>query len=152
MSGGGMKISTKGRYGTRMLVDLALHEGEGPVQLKDIAGRQEISLQYLEHIVGPLIAAGIIRSVRGARGGVLLNRRPEEITLSEIVNTLEGTLCVVECLKSPESCDRYEFCIVREIWYNLKDAMNGILESTTLQALVEKQKMNVKSVAPMYYI
>ena len=147
-----MKISTKGRYGTRMLVDLAFHEGEGPVQLKDIAGRQGISLQYLEHLVGPLIAAGIIRSVRGARGGVLLRKRPEEIKLSEIVNALEGSLCVVDCLSSPESCTRYEFCPVREIWCKLKDAMYGILESTTLQWLVEKQKKNVKPVEPMYYI
>ena len=147
-----MKISTRGRYGTRMLVDLALHEGEGPVQLKDIAGRQGISLQYLEHLVGPLIAAGIIRSVRGARGGVLLRKRPEEIRLSEVVNALEGSLCVVDCLNNPESCTRYEFCSVREIWYNLKDAMNGILESTTLQGLVEKQRKKVKPVEPMYYI
>ena len=147
-----MKISTRGRYGTRMLVDLALHEGEGPVQLKDIAERQQISLQYLEHLVGPLIAAGIIRSVRGARGGVLLRKRPEEIRLSEVVNALEGSLCVVDCLNNPESCTRYEFCSVREIWYNLKDAMNGILESTTLQGLVEKQRKKVKPVEPMYYI
>ena len=147
-----MKISTRGRYGTRMLVDLALHEGEGPVQLKDIAERQQISLQYLEHLVGPLIAAGIIRSVRGARGGVLLRKRPEEIKLSEIVNALEGSLCVVDCLDNPESCTRYEFCSVREIWYNLNDAMNGILESTTLQVLVEKQRKKVEPVEPMYYI
>jgi Rrf2 family transcriptional regulator, cysteine metabolism repressor len=147
-----MKISTKGRYGTRMLFELALHEGEGPVQLKDIAQRQGISLQYLEHLVGPLIAAGIIRSVRGARGGVLLRKRPEEIKLSEVVYALEGPLCVVDCLTSPESCTRYEFCTVREIWYNLKGAMDGILESTTLQELVEKQKKKVKPVEPMYYI
>jgi Rrf2 family cysteine metabolism transcriptional repressor len=135
-----------------MLVDLALHEGESPVQLKDIAERQQISLQYLEHLVGPLIAAGIIRSVRGPRGGVLLRKRPEEIKLSEIVNALEGSLYVVDCLNSPESCTRYEFCTVREIWCNLKDAIDGILESTTLQGLVEKQKKKLKPVEPMYYI
>jgi Rrf2 family cysteine metabolism transcriptional repressor len=147
-----MKISTKGRYGTRTLVDLALHEGEGPVQLKDVAERQQISLQYLEHLVGPLIAAGIIRSIRGARGGVLLRKQPEEIKLSEIVNALEGSLCVVDCLNSPESCPRYELCAVREIWLELKDAMNGILESTTLQDLADRQKKKVKPSEPMYYI
>jgi Rrf2 family protein len=147
-----MKISTKGRYGTRTLVDLALHEEEGPVQLKDIAERQQISLHYLEHLVGPLIAAGIIRSVRGARGGIWLAKRPNEIKLSEIVNILEGSLCIVDCLDNPESCGRYEYCAAREIWCELEDAMNDILESTTLRDLVERQKKKVQPKEPMYYI
>jgi Rrf2 family cysteine metabolism transcriptional repressor len=147
-----MKISTKGRYGTRTLVDLALHEGEGPVQLKDIAERQQISLQYLEHLIGPLIAAGIIRSIRGARGGILLVKRPQDIKLSEIVNILEGSLCIVDCLSNPESCTRYEYCAARDIWCELKDAVNDILESTTLQNLVERQKKKIRPKEPMYYI
>ena len=147
-----MKLSTKGRYGTRTLVDLALHEGEGPVQLKDIAERQQISLQYLEHLIGPLIAAGIIKSVRGARGGIWLAKRPQDIKLSEIVKILEGSLCIVDCLGNPESCDRYEYCATRDIWCELKNAMNDVLEATTLQDLVERQKKKVQPKEPMYYI
>jgi Rrf2 family protein len=133
-------------------MDLALHEGEGPVQLKDIAERQQISLQYLEHLVGPLIAAGMIRSVRGARGGIWLVKRPQDIKLSEIVNILEGSLCIVDCLSNPESCARYEYCAARDIWCELKDAMNDVLESTTLQDLVERQKEKAQPKEPMYYI
>jgi Rrf2 family protein len=147
-----MKISTKGRYGTRTLMDLALHEGEGPVQLKEIAERQQISLQYLEHLIRPLIAAGMIKSVRGARGGIWLVKQPQDIKLSEIVNILEGSLCIVDCLNNPESCDRYKYCAARDIWCELEDAMNDILESTTLWDLVERQKTKVQPKEPMYYI
>jgi len=86
-----MKLSTRGRYGTRALLELALHQGEGPILLKDIARRQQISVQYLEHLITPLIAGGILRSTRGARGGVSLTRSPEQIKLSEVVQLLEGS-------------------------------------------------------------
>ena len=87
-----MRLSTKGRYGTRALLELALRQGEGPVPLRDIAQRQQISLPYLQHLITPLIAAGIVRSIRGARGGVLLARPPEEIRLSEIIQLLECSI------------------------------------------------------------
>ena len=147
-----MKLSTKGRYGTRALLDLALHRGEGPVLLKDIAQRQEISPWYLEHLIAPLIAGGIIRSARGIGGGVSLARPPEQVRLSEVVQLLEGSIVPVECVSNPEVCSRSKFCVTRDIWAELKRAMNGVLESTTLQDLVERQKRKEQPEEVMYYI
>ncbi len=147
-----MKISTRGQYGTRALLELALHQGEGPVLLRDIAQRQQISLQYLEHLISPLIAGGIVRSTRGAKGGVSLARAPEEIRLSEVVRLLEGSVAPVECVDNPEACNRSELCVTRDIWGELKQAIDGVLESTTLKDLVERQKRKERPEAEMYYI
>jgi len=147
-----MKLSTRGRYGTRLLLELALHSGDGPVQLKDIAQRQDISLGYLEHLVTPLIAAGMVRSVRGAHGGVWLAKSPWEIKLSEVVGLFEGSTAPVDCLNDPEACPRSGFCATRDVWAELKEAMDGVLESTTLQDLVERQKSKQKPTEAMYHI
>jgi len=143
-----MKLSTKGRYGTRALLDIALHQ-EGLVPLKDIAQRQQISLPYLEHLIAPLIEGGVIRSTRGVGGGVSLGKSPEEIKLSEVIGLLEGSLAPVKCVTDPSVCNLSEFCVTRDIWRELKTAMDGVLESTTLQDLVERQKGKGQ---PMYYI
>jgi len=135
-----MKLSTRGRYGTRALVDLALHSGKGPVLLKDIARRQEIPLAYLGHIITPLLAAGIIKSTRGARGGVSLLKPPEKIRLSDVIQALEGSIAPVECVNSPEFYPRSDVCVTRDVWAEVKRAMDGVLQSTTLQDLVERQK------------
>jgi len=147
-----MKLSTKGRYGTRALLELALHYSEGPIPLKDIARSQQISLQYLEHIVTPLVASGIIRSTPGARGGVWLNRPPQEIKLSEVIGLLEGSIAPVECINDPKYCSRSALCVTRDLWSELKKVMNGVLESTTLQDLVERQKRKEQPEEVMYYI
>ena len=147
-----MKLSTRGRYGTRALFELALHQGETPVLLRDIAERQRISLPYLEHLITPLIAAGIVRSIRGARGGVLLARGPEEIKLSEVIQILEGSVAPVECVNNPGICSRSASCVTRDVWGELKKVMTGVLESTTLQDLVERQKRKGQSEEAMYYI
>lgn len=147
-----MKLSTKGRYGTRVLLDLALHQGEGPAPLKDVAQRQEISLQYLEHLITPLIAVGMVRSIRGARGGVLLARAPEEIKLSEVVELLEGSIALVDCVNDPGICTRSKFCVTRDIWDELKRAMNRVLEATTLHDLVERHMQKRQSEPAMYHI
>jgi len=140
-----MKLSTKGRYGVRALLDLALHSGEGPVLLKDIAQRQEISLPYLEHLITPLIAGGIVKSTRGARGGILLLRHPREIKLSEVIQLLEGSIAPVECVNHAKICPRSHLCVTRDIWGEMKKAMNGVLETTTLQELVERQRQKEAS-------
>lgn len=147
-----MKLSTRGRYGTLALLDLALHWGNEPVPLKDVARRQDISLHYLEHLIAPLISAGIVGSTRGARGGVQLVRPPHEVKLSEVIQLLEGSTAPVECLNNPESCSRYDICVTRDIWDELKKAIDGVLESTTLQDLVERQKKKDQSTKAMYYI
>jgi Rrf2 family cysteine metabolism transcriptional repressor len=135
-----MKLSTRGRYGLRALLDLAVHRGEGLVLLKDIARRQEVSLPYLEHLIAPLIAAGLVKSTRGARGGVLLLKPPADIRLSEVVQVLEGPIAPVDCLNNPALCHRSAFCVTRDIWVELKEAMSQVLDSTTLQDLVERQR------------
>jgi len=147
-----MKLSTRGRYATRALLDLALHRGGGPTLLKDIAQRQQISVRYLEHLITPLIAGGILRSTRGARGGVWLTKSPEEIRLSEVIQLVEGPLSVVECINNPEICSRSAFCVTRDVWDELKKVMNEVLESTTLQDLVERQKQKEQVVTAMYHI
>jgi len=135
-----MKLSTRARYGTRALLDLALHSGEGAVPLKDIARRQEISLPYLEHLITPLMAGGLVRSTRGARGGVLLLKHPRDIKLSEVLQLLEGSIAPVDCVNNPKICPRSDLCVTRDIWGDMKKVMDGVLESTTLQDLVERQK------------
>ena len=147
-----MKLSTRGRYGTRALLELALNWGGGPVLLKDVAQRQQISLHYLEHLITPLIAAGLVRSTRGARGGVSLARPPQEIRLSDVIQLLEGSIAPVECVNNPETCPRSDFCATRDLWSELKKAVDGVLESTTLQDLVERQKRKEKPREAMYYI
>ena len=147
-----MKLSTRARYGTRALLDLALHQSEELVSLKDIAQRQRISLQYLEHLMTPLIAAGMVRSVRGPKGGVSLAKPPKQILLSEIIQRLEGSTAPVECVDNPKLCPRSELCVTRDIWDELKKAMNGVLESTTLQNLVERQESKKTPQEAMYYI
>ena len=147
-----MKLSTRGRYGTRVLLDLALHRDEEPVLLKNIARRQQISLPYLEHLIAPLIAGGVVRSTRGPRGGVSLAKPPEEVRLSEIIQLLEGSIAPAECVNNPGVCTRSGFCVTRDVWSQLKEAMNGVLESTTLQDLVERQKTKERPKEAMYYI
>ena len=147
-----MKLSTRGRYGTMALLDLALHWGNEPVPLKEIAHRQNISLPYLEHLIAPLIGAGIVGSTRGARGGVQLVRSPGEVKLSEVIPLLEGSTAPVECLNNPESCSRYDLCVTRDVWAEMQKAMDSVLESTTLQDLVERQKKKEQSAEAMYYI
>ncbi len=147
-----MKISTRGRYGTRLLLDLALHNGQGPIPLKEIAERQQISLLYLERLVAPLIAAGLIRSTRGARGGIWLARSPETIRLSEIVGLLEGSVGPVDCVNDRQACPRSDLCVTRDIWVELKQAMDGVLESRTLRDLVDMQKKRDQVGMVMYDI
>ena len=147
-----MKLSTRSRYGTRALLELALRKGEGPVLLKEIAKKQQSSLPYLEHLISPLIAGGIIRSIKGPRGGIYLAKTPEEIKLSEVIQLLEGSVAPAECVNDPGICDRSEFCVTRDIWSELKEAMDGVLESTTLQNLVERHKKKQQPQPAMYYI
>jgi len=135
-----MKLSTRARYGTRILLELSLHWGEGPVLLKDIARRQQISLSYLQQLIGPLIKAGVIKTTRGARGGASLLKPPKDVLLSEVIKLLEGSITPVACVDNPELYPRSETCVTHDIWAEVKKAMEGILESTTFEDLVERQK------------
>ena len=147
-----MKLSTKGQYGARAMVDLALYYGHGPILLKDIAQRQEVSEKYLEHIITSLKVAGLVKSIRGAHGGYMLAKPAAEIKLSQIIISLEGSLAPVECVDDPELCSRAEFCVTRDIWSKLKRAMDEILESINLKDLAEQQKRKEQNKKILYNI
>jgi Rrf2 family protein len=147
-----MKLSTRARYGTRALLDVAMNTSPNShTTLKDIAQRQEISITYLEHLVGPLIDAGFIRSIRGSKGGIVLAKAARDISLKDIVETLEGPMSLVECLEHAETCPRSGACVTQEVWDDIGKAINQILSQRTLQDLVERQKAQTKTKS-MYYI
>jgi len=120
----------------RALLDIGRHTADGPVRLREIAARQEVSLSYLEHIVGPLVAGGILRSTRGVYGGVSLARRAEDISLAEVFALLEGRVAGVDCVVDPGSCDRSGSCATHRLWVEMADAMNAVLDSRTLADLM----------------
>lgn len=130
-----MKLSTRSRYGTRLLVDMARHFSQGPIHLSDIARRQGVSVKYLEQIIIPLKKAGLVQSVRGPKGGHQLARPPAEITVAEIVSVLEDGLNLVECTERPEVCERAEICPTRIVWAEATQAMLARLKSITLADL-----------------
>ena len=148
-----MKVSTKGRYGLRAMMDLAAHQGDGrPVFLSDIARRQDISDKYLEHIFSTLKNSGLIVTVRGRKGGFLLNKPASEITASAIVNALEGPCVLVDCVSKPKTCDRSESCATRDIWSLLGSRIDEVLSGFTLEQLVIMQENKSQKDDAMYYI
>ena len=142
-----MKISTKGRYGTRALLEVALSQDEGPIQLKFIAERQQISLYYLERIIAPLVREGFLVSTRGPAGGVALGRKAEDIKVREVVELLEGSIAPVECVDDPSVCPRADSCATCDLWGEVKEAMEEVLDGVTLQDLVERQKKKSRDAA-----
>jgi Rrf2 family cysteine metabolism transcriptional repressor len=135
-----MKLSTRTRYATRAILELAEHFGQGPLQTRVIAKHQEISIKYLEQIMSALKSAGIIRSQRGAKGGYVLSQPPEKIKLSEIFDIFEGPTMTVECAVNEKYCDKSDDCVARQVWCEIQKAIKGILESITLQDALEKAK------------
>lgn len=133
-----MKISTKSRYGTRLLVDMASHYHQGPVHLADVAARQGISLKYLEQIIIPLKKANYIKSLRGPKGGHILARPPEEITVGEVVALLEERDTFLDCSVRPEACARAGLCLTRDVWREAAKVMFEHLNSVTLADLLKK--------------
>jgi Rrf2 family protein len=139
-----MKISTKGRYGLRAMIDLASNgAGGAPVFLSEIARRQEVSEKYLEHIFSALHKGGIVKARRGRKGGYLLSRAPDQITLYDIIAVLEGSCNLVDCVGSTSVCSRSDACVTRDIWETLGSRMQEILSGYTLASLVEMQQLKV---------
>ena len=149
-----MRLSTKGQYGLRAVVDLADRYGQGPIPLNTVAQREEISERYLEQLMSQLRKAGIVVSIRGAQGGYQLARPPEEITIAEVIEILEGPIVPVDCLASDDGCSRSTICATQGLWKRLADAMQEVLGSTTLADLVEEnQRIRRQSQdGYMYYI
>lgn len=132
-----MKLTTKGRYGLRLMLDLATHEGSGPILLKDIADRQNLSEKYLWSLIAPLKSAGYVRSLRGAKGGYMLAKSVDEITLKDIVTTLEGSLCLVDCVCDANFCDRRGHCTAHCVWRDISNQMSSIFENITLASMLD---------------
>ena len=139
-----MKLSTRSRYGTRMILDMAKHHNGDPVQLGDIAKRQNVSLKYLEQIIRPLKEANYIKSFRGSKGGHLLNKAPEEITVGEIVALLEGGTSLTRCAEDPEICDRVDNCVTRYLWVEASNAIFNRLSTITFADLIAIEKKECK--------
>ncbi|MDY7018853.1 MAG: Rrf2 family transcriptional regulator [Chloroflexota bacterium] len=131
-----MKLSTKGRYAIRAMLDLALRSGDSPTLVKDIAERQGISILYLEQLFTRLNNAGLVRSIRGPKGGFVLTKSPSQTRISDILQIMEGSTAPVECVNNAMICSRASSCVTRKVWMEMKKAIDGVLESTTLQDLV----------------
>jgi Rrf2 family transcriptional regulator, iron-sulfur cluster assembly transcription factor len=146
-----LKLSTRSRYGTRLMLDMAQHYEQGSVQLGVIARRQNIPVKYLEQILIPLKKANYVRSVRGKKGGHMLAKSPEEITVGEIVSLLERGLKLTDCTDNPEVCDRATTCPTRLLWKEATEAMYERLRATTFADLLKRgdheQKMTCLSAA-----
>lgn len=147
-----MKLSTKGRYGTRAMLALSLHYDKDIIRLKDIAEREGIPARYLEQLIVALKIAGLVKSFRGVQGGYTLARPPDQIRLSEILQVLEGRMAPVECVDDPKACPHSSFCVARDIWLEMKKALVNILESSTLQDLIERKRNKECAQGLMYYI
>lgn len=136
-----MKISTKGRYALRLMLDIALHGAAAPVPLKDVAERQAISVKYLEQITASLVRAGFLKSIRGPQGGYLLAKSPAECTVGLILRQMEGSMIPVACLeRNGTDCKRQEECVTQRIWKELDQAIRSVVDKYTLEDLIVWQK------------
>ncbi|UCD51457.1 MAG: Rrf2 family transcriptional regulator [Phycisphaerales bacterium] len=133
-----MKLSTRTRYGIRAIIELAQHEAKRPLQLKLIAERQGISVKYLEQLMSLLRSSGFVRSVRGSKGGYILARAPEHITLDEVFRCLEGPVTTAECTENQDYCERAPDCAAREVWLQVEEAIQRVLSSISLADLVQR--------------
>lgn len=137
-----MKLSTKGRYGLRAVLDIALHSEAEAVALSGIAERQSISISYLEQLIAKLRKAGIVESTRGARGGYVLARPADKISVGDILRALEGDLNPVDCaeLVGGPSCDASDICVTKYVWKRISDSINNAVDSLMLSELVKESK------------
>lgn len=136
-----MKISTKGRYALRLMIDIAMNDNGEPVRVKDISARQNISMKYLEQIISILNKAGYVRAIRGPQGGYRLVKKPSEYTAGMILRLTEGSLAPVGCLDYEENeCQREDICATLELWKKLDEAIRGVVDTVTLENLVDWQE------------
>lgn len=152
-----MYITTKGRYGTKALFELALRHGEGPVPLREVAATQGLSEHYLEQLFAPLRRAGLVQSVRGAQGGYSLGRDPRDITVGDVLRVLEGPIAPTECsLGGPEYafkfCGERSICVAQDVWIKVRRAIEDVVDHITLADLVEQEHEARQRMAQMYYI
>ncbi len=135
-----MRLSTRTRYGIRAMLELAENVGRGPLQLRIIARRQDISVKYLDQLMAILKSAGFVRSIRGSKGGYMLAKAPVQIKLSDVFCCLEGPVVTVECTENENYCARAADCVARQVWTQLQEAVMAVLQSITFQDLVDRTK------------
>lgn len=133
-----MKLSTRTRYGLRAVLEVAINYNKGPIQAKIVSQRQQISIKYLEQLMATLKSGGLIRGIRGSKGGYVLAKAPSQIKLSDIFNVLEGPVKTVECVENENYCAKTAECVTRQVWAEVEEAMNQVLQSITLQDLVDR--------------
>ena len=147
-----MRISTKLRYGLRAMVDLAQFDSDGPVLVRNIAKRQGISKKYLDNLLVLLKNAGLVRSVRGAKGGYSLAHPPSKMTVLDIAIALEGAPSLIDCIADPSICDRSDICPTLEFWKNMSGVLENFMAKTTLEELVSQCREKQQSQVQMYYL
>lgn len=133
-----MQLSTRGRYGLRFILDLAVHSQGGPVPLKDVASREDISEKYLWQMASRLKSAGLVNSTAGPKGGYTLACNPDEVTLRDILAALEGNAAFVPCVDSPEECQRSAGCVARTIWTELTQTLQQAMDDITLRDMIDR--------------
>lgn len=134
------------------MLELASRYGQGPIELKEIAKKENISLKYLEQVIIPLRSAELVKSVRGSKGGYILNKSPSEIYLNDLIEILDGPFNLVECLKDPKVCQKSTFCVTRDIWKEVSEAIYRIFHSVTLEEMVNRKRKKEGLNPPMYQI
>lgn len=153
-----MKLSTKGRYGLKAMLDIAVNVESGCVPIKSISMRQSISEPYLEQLFSSLKKSGLVNSIRGAQGGYVLSDKPENITVGQILRALEGSLAPVDCVlekdfTNPGSvCQSADCCVIKGVWEKIRDSINNVVDSITLEDLVQDYKKAQNNSEYMYYI
>jgi len=135
-----MKLSTRTRYGLRAIIEIAENRRPVPLQIKAIAASQDISVKYLEQLMTILKSAGFVRSIRGSKGGYMLAKPPNQIKLSDVFDCLEGHVTTVECVEDTNFCGRAEDCVARQVWAEVQQAIKNVLQSITLQDLIDRTK------------
>ena len=137
-----MKLSTRGRYGLRAMIDMAQNQDKSPMATRTIAAREGLSERYLEQLMVPLKRAGLVKSVRGSQGGYILARDPRDITAGDVIRVLEGPIAPVDCVSeaSPEACTRSDYCVTRTLWTKVRGSSAGVLDSYTLADLAEESR------------
>ena len=138
-----MKLSTKGRYGLKAMFQLALYKSEGPISLKTIASKQNISEQYLEQIFSSLKKSGLVKSVRGAQGGYLLGKEPKDITVGDILIVLEGPVSLSDCVLDEDVCENSGKCVTKVVWEKIKKGIDDVINSITLQDMIDDHNKNI---------
>jgi len=133
-----VKFSTRGRYGVQVMVDLAKHMDEGPISIKSVAERNDLSENYLEQLVPELRKACLVKSVRGSQGGYVLSKAPEEINVGDIIRVLEGPIAPVDCVNEQnlDCCKKIGFCVTRSVWIKVRDSINEVVDSISLADLL----------------